>query len=142
MLNTKKIIIFLTPITNSISRKRRQSLLANYCQQNNFTILKIVEYKDSINCSTLRELINEIMAEPVGSITALVEDQLLNNPSSIILLSMLGTLALTGLIKPALYKKSSHEIKLYESVFTQNDFLSIATFSLNYILDNTKQEIK
>ncbi|MCC8368591.1 MAG: hypothetical protein LN573_00680, partial [Rickettsia endosymbiont of Oxypoda opaca] len=61
--------------------------------------------------------------------------------------SVLGTLSLLGLINTEIYKKSYNDIRLYESVLTQNDFLSIATFILNYALksyenNSTKEEEK
>ncbi|WP_341790138.1 hypothetical protein [Rickettsia endosymbiont of Polydrusus tereticollis] len=147
ILPASKAIIFLKPLSNSISHKRRQSLITNYCRQKNFTILKIVEYKGSLNYPTLRELINQISLEPKRTVTVLVEDQLLNYPSSILLFSVLGTLSLLGLINTEIYKKSYNDIRLYESVLTQNDFLSIATFILNYALKSyenksTKEEEK
>ncbi|HJD59146.1 MAG TPA: hypothetical protein LFW20_00460 [Rickettsia endosymbiont of Omalisus fontisbellaquei] len=57
MTSTKKIIIFLTPLSNSENRKRRNELLNSYCRQNNFTILKILE-KSSFDHAILRELIS------------------------------------------------------------------------------------
>jgi hypothetical protein len=83
------------------------------------------------------------MCEPVGSITAIVEDKLLNIPHNIILFAALGALSLTKLIKVGMYQKFNQELKSYE-LSTQNDFLSIATFSLNYALKsyedkNTKE---
>jgi len=135
MLDTKKIIIFLTPLSNFKNLKRRQKLLNNYCLQNNFTISRIIENKDSFNYATLRKLIDEIKSEPKGTFTILIEDKILNDPNSIILTSSLGTLYLLGLINTEIYKKSYQEIKLYEGITTKNDFLRIANFCLHYTLE-------
>ncbi|WP_342270497.1 hypothetical protein [Rickettsia endosymbiont of Orchestes rusci] len=147
MTNNNKAIIFLKALSNSASRKRRQNLITNYCHKNNFTILRVVEHKGSFDYPILHKLIDEMMCEPVGSVTALVEDKLLNIPHSIILFAVLGTLSLTKLIKVDIYRKSSQELKLYNSDFPQNDLLSVAAFVLKYTLEcykgkNTKQEVK
>ncbi len=147
MTNTKKAIIFLKPLSNSASRKHRQNLITDYCHRHNFTLLKIIEHKGSFDYPILHKLIDEMMCEPVGSVTALVEDKLLNIPHSIILFTVLGTLSLTKLIKVDMYRKSSQELKLYNSDFPQNDLLSVAAFVLKYTLEcykgkNTKQEVK
>ncbi|WP_342269442.1 hypothetical protein [Rickettsia endosymbiont of Orchestes rusci] len=110
-------------------------------------MLKIIEHKGSFDYPILHKLIDEMMCEPVGSVTALVEDKLLNIPHSIILFTVLGTLSLTKLIKVDMYRKSSQELKLYNSDFPQNDLLSVAAFVLKYTLEcykgkNTKQEVK
>lgn len=131
MTNSKKIIIFLKPILNSKNRKHRTELLNNYCKQNNFTILKTVE-QTSFEHSLLRELIDLIKNEIEGSVTILVEDKLLNIPACITLFTMLGTLHLLNLINTELYKTSYDKIELYGLI--QDDFLSIATFCLNYYL--------
>ncbi len=147
MITIKKIIIFLKPLSNSASRKHRQNLITDYCHRHNFTLLKIIEHKGSFDYPILHKLIDEMMCEPVGSVTALVEDKLLNIPHSIILFAVLGTLSLTKLIKVDMYRKSSQELKLYNSDFPQNDFLNVAAFALKYTLEcykgkNTKQEVK
>lgn len=80
------------------------------------------------------------MSEPVKAITILAEDRLLNNPSSILLFSVVGTLSLLGLVNTEIYQKSYDQIKLYESVKTQNDYLSIAAFSLYYTLECYKNK--
>lgn len=131
MTSTKKIIIFLTPLSNSENRKRRNELLNSYCRQNNFTILKILE-KSSFDHAILRELISQIVHEPKGTITAFIEDKLLNTPNSIVLFSVIGTLYLLGLIKTEIYIKSYTELKLCGSIL--DDFLSIATFNLNFYI--------
>lgn len=56
MTTTKKIIIFLTPLSNSKNRKRRSELINSFCQSNNLTILKTIE-KTDFNYSILRKLI-------------------------------------------------------------------------------------
>ncbi len=147
MITIKKIIIFLKPLSNSASRKHRQNLITDYCNRHNFTLLKIIEHKGSFDYPILHKLIDEMMCEPIGSVTALVEDKLLNIPHSIILFAVLGTLSLTKLIKVDMYRKSSQELKLYNSDFPQNDLLSVAAFVLKYTLEcykgkNTKQEVK
>ncbi|WP_341792991.1 hypothetical protein [Rickettsia endosymbiont of Ceutorhynchus obstrictus] len=147
MTNNNKAIIFLKALSNSASRKHRQNLITDYCHRHNFTLLKIIEHKGSFDYPILHKLIDEMMCEPVGSVTALVEDKLLNIPHSIILFSVLGTLSLTKLIKVDIYRKSSQELKLYNSDFPQNDLLSVAAFVLKYTLEcykgkNTKQEVK
>ncbi|WP_341792950.1 hypothetical protein [Rickettsia endosymbiont of Ceutorhynchus obstrictus] len=147
MTNNKKAIIFLKALSNSASRKHRQNLITDYCHRHKFTLLKIIEHKGSFDYPILHKLIDEMMCEPVGSVTALVEDKLLNIPHSIILFAVLGTLSLTKLIKVDIYRKSNQEFKLYESVCSQNDLLSVAAFVLKYTLKNyedeaTKQEVK
>ncbi|ABE05407.1 hypothetical protein RBEMOGI_1309 [Rickettsia bellii str. RML Mogi] len=138
MPDTKKIIIFLTPLSNSKNRKRRKELITNYCKQYNFTILKIIE-KNTFEYSILRDLVNQTK-DASTTITALVEDKLLNNPNSIILTTVLGTLYLLGLIDTQIYKKSYQEIKLYNGIIIKNDFLSIAAFSLYYTLESYKDK--
>lgn len=139
MLDTKKLIIFLTPLSNSKNRKRRKELLNTFCQSNNFTLLKTIE-KPDFNYPILRELIEQISSEPAKAITVLAEDKLLNHPSSIVLFSVVGTLSLLGVVNAEIYKKSYQEIKLYDSVPNQNDYLSIAAFSLYYILECYKNK--
>ncbi|MCC8406429.1 MAG: hypothetical protein LN560_02245 [Rickettsia endosymbiont of Sceptobius lativentris] len=131
MTSTKKIIIFLTPLSNSKDRKRRKELLNSYCRQNNFTILKILE-QSSFDHTILRELVAQILHEPKGTITTFIEDKLLNTPNSIVLFSVIGTLYLLGLIKTKIYNKSYTELKLCGSIL--DDFLSIATFNLNFYI--------
>lgn len=131
MTSTKKIIIFLTPLSNSKDRKRRRELLNSYCRQNNFTILKILE-QSSFDHAILRELVAQIVHEPKGTITAFIEDKLLNTPNSIVLFSVIGTVYLLGLIKTEIYNKSYTELKLCGSIL--DDFLSIATFNLNFYI--------
>gem|GEM_PF-3435178 len=139
MTDTKKIIIFLTPLSNSKNRKLRKELINTFCQQNNLTILKIIE-KTDFNYLILRELIEQVVSEPIKAVTVLAEDKLLNHQSSIILFSVVGTLSLLGLVNTEIYKKSYDQIKLYESVKTQNDYLSIAAFSLHYTLECYKNK--
>lgn len=122
MLDTKKIIIFLTPISNSKNRKRRIELINNYCQQNNFQTSKIIENKNSFHHANIRKLIDEIKNEPKGTFTVLIEDTILNDPNSIIFTSSLGTLYLLGFIHTEIYKKSFQEIKLYDGINAKNDF--------------------
>ncbi|ABV75358.1 hypothetical protein A1C_05615 [Rickettsia akari str. Hartford] len=86
----KKIIIFLTPLSNSEDRKRRRGLPNLYCWQNSFTILKTLE-KSLFDYAILRELINQIVHEPKGTITAFIEDKLFNTPNIIVLFSVIGT---------------------------------------------------
>ncbi len=63
MTSTNKIIIFLTPLSNSEDRKRRRrALLNSYCWQNSFTILKTLE-KSLFDHAILKELINQIVHE-------------------------------------------------------------------------------
>ena len=131
MTSPKKIILFLTPLSNSKNRKRRKELLTSYCRQNSFTILKTLE-KSSFNHAILWELINQIIREPKGTVTALIEDKLLNTPNSIVLFSVIGTLYLLGLIKTEIYNNSYTELKLYGPIL--DDFLSIATFNLNFYI--------
>lgn len=131
MTSTKKIIIFLTPLSNSKDRKRRRELLNSYCRQNNFTILKILE-QSSFDHAILRELVAQIVHEPKGTIAAFIEDKLLNTSNSIVLFSVIGTLYLLGLIKTEIYIKSYTELKLCGSIL--DDFLSIATFNLNFYI--------
>ncbi|WP_341788640.1 hypothetical protein [Rickettsia endosymbiont of Lasioglossum villosulum] len=133
MLDTKKIIIFLTPISNSKNRKHCKELINNYCQQNNFQTSKIIE-QNSFHHTNIRKLIDEIRNEPKGTFTILIEDIILNDPNSIIFTSSLGTLYLLGFIHTEIYKKSFQEIKLYDGINIKNDFLSIADFCLYYNL--------
>ena len=136
MTDTKKIIIFLTPLSNSKNRKLREELLTNYCRQNNFTISHIIESKNSFRHTDLRKLIEEIQNEPKGTFTVLIEDAILNDPKNIVLISSLGTLYLLGLVHMEICKESYKEVKLYGDI--KDDFLSIADFCLYYALESSK----
>lgn len=132
-------IFLLEPPYNSRSQELTAEIAA-YCEKHEFGMLKTIEFTNPFDHESLRKLVKLVIAKEVKPVTVIINGLSIYESINKILLTVLGTLELSELIKVSTYSVTKNSIVLRHLNNEEHDLIAKAMiFAEQYGFDEWKR---